>query len=155
VLLNAVLLKLADVFQSSNNLSRYCIVQLLQKCAPYLQQVLSHSKKGCSGPPLLPHCVARQEQGVEAEACEGVGRYKTRRSFCAVPRWCCPASMWWRVHSPSVCWAPAPPYAPTGASLAFALTLGCRGTVQLCCPTGMAGNGVSVGCYRRGPLFCP
>jgi hypothetical protein len=39
VLLNAVLLKLADVFQSSNNLSRYCIVQLLQKCAPYLQQV--------------------------------------------------------------------------------------------------------------------
>jgi len=39
VLLNAVLLKLADVFQSSNNLSRYCVVQLLQKCAPYLQQV--------------------------------------------------------------------------------------------------------------------
>jgi hypothetical protein len=50
-LLNTALLKLADVFQTSNNLSRYCVVQVLLKSAANIAEVLP-----VPSPHLYPLC---------------------------------------------------------------------------------------------------
>ncbi|KAK3274471.1 hypothetical protein CYMTET_17346, partial [Cymbomonas tetramitiformis] len=41
ILLNTALLKLADVFQSANNLSRYCVLSVLLQCGSHIRRVLN------------------------------------------------------------------------------------------------------------------